>query len=125
MFCLGFLYHTLRYPELFQHIAATGAETVIIDTEVDTAKRPYVRVLAEKVGVTGNASPDRYSPGELVLSGRPSLAAIEKMLSVYGFAIERRRTGRRSSATTGPAPPTSAGTRVVNGSRSYAAVPTN
>lgn len=90
VFCLGFLYHTLRYPELFQHIAATGAETVIIDTEVDTAKEPYVRVMAEKVGFTGNASPDRYSPGELVLSGRPSLAAIEKMLSVYGFAIERR-----------------------------------
>jgi ubiquinone/menaquinone biosynthesis C-methylase UbiE len=88
--CLGFLYHTLRYPELLHHIRATGARTLIIDTEVAVSAAPFVRVLAENSGVKANASADPYSVGSTVLSGRPSLPAIRKMLSVYGFSIEER-----------------------------------
>jgi SAM-dependent methyltransferase len=88
--CLGFLYHTLRYPELMHHIRATGARTLILDTEMIATDEPYVRLIAENVEMPGNASPDRYSVETTVLSGRPSLAAIEKMLAVYGFVVEQR-----------------------------------
>jgi predicted nicotinamide N-methyase len=88
--CLGFLYHTLRYPELMHCIRATGAKSLILDTEVMVEDEPHVHLIAENVDVDSNASQDRYSVETTVLSGRPSLAAIEKMLAVYGFAIERR-----------------------------------
>lgn len=88
--CLGFMYHTLRYPELMHHIRSTGAETLIIDTEVAISKSPFVRLMAETVEAEGNAAPDRYSRDDVVLVGRPSLAALETVLGVYGFAIEQR-----------------------------------
>jgi SAM-dependent methyltransferase len=87
--CLGYLYHTLRYPELLHRIRATGAEVVIIDGEVAVSDEAIVRLIEENVDMKGNATRDEYSAEKTVLSGRPSVPALEKMLGVYGFAVER------------------------------------
>jgi Methyltransferase domain len=86
--CLGFVYHTLRYTELFHHIRATGARALIIDTEVARSNAPVIRVGTERVDRQGRAVPDDYSPDDRVLIGRPSLAALSRMLGAYGYAIE-------------------------------------
>lgn len=88
--CLGYMYHTLRYPELFHRIRATGAEVLIIDGEVAVSDEPIVRLIEENVDMKGNATRDEYSADKTALSGRPSVPALEKMLAVYGFAVERQ-----------------------------------
>ncbi len=88
--CLGYIYHTLRYPELFHRIRETGAEVAIIDGEVAVSDEPIVRLIEEDVDFKGNASSDEYSFEDMVVTGRPSVPALEKMLRVYGFALERR-----------------------------------
>lgn len=88
--CLGYIYHTLRYPELLHHIRETGAQVVIIDGEVAVSDETIVRLLEENVDMIGNASRDEFSTERTVLTGRPSLPALTKMLGVYGFAIEHQ-----------------------------------
>lgn len=88
--CLGYIYHTLRYPELLSRIEATGAQIVIVDGEVAVSDEPIVRVIEENAEFIGNASGDQFSFENTVLSGRPSVPALEKMMRVYGFAVERR-----------------------------------
>ena len=48
-----------------------------------------MRLIEENVDMKGNATRDEYSAEKTVLTGRPSVAALEKMLGVYGFAVER------------------------------------
>jgi hypothetical protein len=86
--CLGFVYHTLRYTELFHHIRATGTRVLIIDTQVARSNAPVIRVGTERVDREGRAVRDDYSPDDRVLVGRPSLAALSMMLGAYGYAIE-------------------------------------
>jgi hypothetical protein len=86
--CLGFLYHTLRYNELLSHIRRLEPRYLIIDTGVATEQEPVVRVQVESVVGRGHAIADRYSWHGLVLSGRPSLAALRMMLGAYGFEVE-------------------------------------
>ena len=85
--CLGYIYHTLRYPELLHRIEATGAQIVIIDGEVAVTDEPIVRLIEENVDFIGNASGDEFSFENMVVSGRPSVAALEKMMRLYGFAL--------------------------------------
>ncbi len=63
---------------------------MIIDTEVAVADGPFVRLLADNADMAGNASADRYSVNSTVLTGRPTFDGLQKMVNVYGFAIERR-----------------------------------
>lgn len=89
--CLGFLYHTLRYPELLTGIRATGARKVIVDCKViPRVNRPMVRLLANPVGVQSMAVEDRYSHDGKTLVGMPSERAIEMMLGVFGFEVTSR-----------------------------------
>ena len=88
--CLGYIYHTLRYPELLYRIRETGAQVVIIDGEVAVTDEAVVRLIEENVDMIGNATRDEYSAEQTTLSGRPSVVALEKMLGVYGFAVERQ-----------------------------------
>jgi hypothetical protein len=86
--CLGFLYHTLRYPELFTGIRATGARYLIIDSKVipDT-DRPIVELISNPGHIQSMAVEDRYSRNGKSLVGIPSPRAIRRMLNVYGYAI--------------------------------------
>jgi hypothetical protein len=89
--CLGFLYHTLRYPELLAGIRATGARHVIVDSKVllNTA-RPLVRVRRNPAEVQSMAVADRFSYGTTTMVGVPSASAIEQMLRIYGYGVVSR-----------------------------------
>lgn len=85
--CLGFLYHTLRHNELFALMARTGARHLVIDTEVIPREEPFIRVTHEWVDRQGNAVADRFSREGLVMTGRPSVAAIRELGWGHGFEL--------------------------------------
>lgn len=87
--CLGFLYHTLRHTELFTRIRQTAARHVVVDTEVHRSPEPVVRLADESVEREGNAVADAYTYGDTVLTGRPTLAALELVARTQGYAVER------------------------------------
>lgn len=89
--CLGFLYHTLRYNELFHHIAGTGARHLIIDSTVLANRpKPIIELHRDKPTKEGAAVSDEFAPGKRVLVGMPSAAAIEFLAATYGFTETRR-----------------------------------
>jgi ubiquinone/menaquinone biosynthesis C-methylase UbiE len=87
--CLGFLYHTLRHNELFTLIRQTGCRHLVIDTEIHRSDEAVVRLADENVERQGNAVADAYSYGDTVLTGRPTLAAMELIARTQGFEPER------------------------------------
>ena len=89
--CLGFLYHTMRYNELFSGIRRTGARHLVIDTEAPgmMRPRPLVQVFTEPSEKQSAAAADALTFGTSVLTGRPNLAAIRTMLDCYGYRVER------------------------------------
>lgn len=89
--CLGFLYHTARYVELFKGIRRTKAEHVIVDSRVlpDTTG-PLVQLQTEGTGNQALAVRDRYAMGRRVLSATPSEDAIVLMLDAAGYEVEHR-----------------------------------
>jgi hypothetical protein len=87
--CLGFLYHTLRYNELFSHVRALNPRHLLIDTRVAPLDSPHVEVLTEGSVYESTAVADRYSYGDRVLVGHPSVPALRTMLSAYDFEIEQ------------------------------------
>jgi predicted nicotinamide N-methyase len=87
--CLGFLYHTLRHTELLTRIRQTSARHVVLDTEVHRSPEPVVRLADESVQREGNAVADAYTYGDTVLTGRPTLSAIELLARTQGYAVER------------------------------------
>lgn len=89
--CLGFLYHTLRYNDLFHGIRRTGARHLVIDTQAPAMMGPHptIRVFGEPSGKQSAAAADSLTFGDSVLTGRPNLAAIQLMLDCYGYQVER------------------------------------
>ena len=87
--CLGFVYHTLRHHELLARIRRTGAHALVLDTEVIRHPQPFVRIGQEPVAREGNAVADELSFGDVVLTGRPSVSALELMARRHGFALDR------------------------------------
>jgi hypothetical protein len=87
--CLGFMYHTLRYNELMRRIRDINPRHLLVDTEVILRKDALVRLKAEKVESHRNAVADEYSHGNVVVVGRPSLAALRMMVTAYGFELEK------------------------------------
>lgn len=89
--CLGFLYHTLRYNELFKRMSDCNPAWMLIDTEVlPMEPDSLVRIRAEGVGRQNNAVADSLSRGHTVLSGRPSQEAIKVMARAYGYDVKGR-----------------------------------
>ena len=86
--CLGFLYHTQRHNELFTRIRQTGAQHLVIDTEVHRSDECVVRLADEDVERQGNAVADEFSYGDRVLTGRPTLSALELLGRNQGFELE-------------------------------------
>ncbi|MGH3335950.1 MAG: class I SAM-dependent methyltransferase [Nocardioides sp.] len=87
--CLGFLYHTLRYNELFARIRQFNPKHLIIDTQVALGQHLGIRLRVEEAAVQSNAIADDYSHDGRVLTGRPTANGLELMASVYGFELER------------------------------------
>jgi hypothetical protein len=88
--CLGFLYHTLRYPELFTGIRATGAKYVIVDTKVFPGKRHIVRLINNPNALQSMAVEDRFSYRGNSLVGTPTASAVVHMLDAYGYDVVAR-----------------------------------
>lgn len=88
--CLGFIYHTLRYPELFQGIRALDAKHLLIDTAVYPDRESVVKVFAEDIGRQRSAGANPQVHAGRMLTGRPSASALELMLSMYGFEVIQR-----------------------------------
>jgi ubiquinone/menaquinone biosynthesis C-methylase UbiE len=89
--CLGFLYHTARYVELFKGIRRTRAEHVIIDTRVlQDVEGPMVKFTKEGTRHQAKAIRDRYALGPNVISAVPSEAALIVMLDAAGYDVEHK-----------------------------------
>jgi predicted nicotinamide N-methyase len=86
--CLGFLYHTLRHSELLTRVRQTGAEHLVVDTEIHRSDAPVMWLDEETVERQGNAVADELSLGDVVLTGRPSLSALEMLGRGQGFEMK-------------------------------------
>ncbi len=89
VFCFGFMYHTLRYPDLLRGIVKAGPRHCVIDTKVIHGDEPLVHLLVDKAGVQSNGARDGVSHGRNVLAGWPSLPALRLMLDAYDFDVEQ------------------------------------
>jgi predicted nicotinamide N-methyase len=85
--CLGFIYHTLRYAELFAGIRKTGAQRVLIDTRVSLDKKPVISVYDNPVEKESMAVEDRFSNKGKTLAGSPSMPALSLMLNTYDYDV--------------------------------------
>lgn len=85
--CLGFLYHTLRYAELFAGIRKTQARHLLIDTRVDLSNKPVIRVYGNPVEKESMAVEDRFSNKGSTLAGNPSMSALTRMLNHYDYEV--------------------------------------
>lgn len=88
--CLGFMYHTLRYPELLHGMRMTGARHIILDTNVAQVEGAYIKLRAERNWIESMAAADEFTHTSRTLSGLPSVPAIRKMMSAYGYRWEKR-----------------------------------
>jgi Methyltransferase domain len=87
--CLGFLYHTLRYNELFARIRRFNPKYLVIDTQVAKGEYLVIRLRVENAGLQSNSIADDFSHEGQVLTGRPTVNALEAMAGAYGFELER------------------------------------
>lgn len=86
--CLGFLYHTLRYAELFRAIRAWDAKALIIDTAVIPTVLPgaYVRLRREEANVEGNGILEQGAAFDEALVGVPTVDAVVTLMSYFGYS---------------------------------------
>lgn len=102
VFCLGFFYHTIRHAELLHRIERTGADLVIIDTEVSPLCEELpptqtgdprlvfhnpnnIQLLLDPVTDQQMACADALSRNGKTLVGRTSRAAIRFMAEHFGY----------------------------------------
>jgi 2-polyprenyl-3-methyl-5-hydroxy-6-metoxy-1,4-benzoquinol methylase len=87
--CFGFLYHTLRYPELFSAFRQLEPRHLVVDTRVHHASASVIRVYVNEATVQTHAAFDDYTEGTKTVVGSPSPKALRRMLGVFGFTVER------------------------------------
>jgi hypothetical protein len=87
--CLGFFYHTLRHTELLAGMRQTGANSMVIDTEIHRSEEPVMWIGQEHIERQGNAVADELSFGDIVLTGRPSVPSLERLALGHGFELTR------------------------------------
>lgn len=86
--CLGFIYHTLRYGELFRGIIDASPRYCILDTKIILGDEPLVRLNVNRTKVQSHAAQDDVSYRDQTVAGWPSLPALKLILDVYGLAVE-------------------------------------
>lgn len=86
--CLGFLYHTLRYPELLKAVRKLDPRHCVIDTKVIVSDEPEVQLRVNNTGRQSHAAADDYSYGTKALAGWPSIPAVHLMMDMYDFDLE-------------------------------------
>lgn len=86
--CLGFLYHTLRYPELLSAVRRLNPNYLILDTKITQHEEPVVALTVNDANVESHAAADAYSRGKATLAGWPSMYALTRMFHVYDFDLD-------------------------------------
>ena len=103
--CLGFFYHTIRHAELLDRIERTGAQIVVIDTEVTPAplstpvhsgndprivfNNPHdIQIFLDPVDSQQMAYEDSLTRGGNTLVGRPSRSAVNLMSGHFGYSCK-------------------------------------
>jgi len=85
--CLGFLYHTLRYPELFSGIRRLKPRHLIIDTQAYNDDSMTIHLAVDRVEIQGQAVESPLGHNGLMLAGRPTPRALKIMLDMYDFDV--------------------------------------
>jgi len=88
--CLGFIYHTLRYQDLFAGIRALQPKYFLIDTAVIKHDRAMVLLHSEDPSQESAGLDHTFEVGGRLITGRPSVSALELMLDVHGFTVAKR-----------------------------------
>ena len=88
--CLGFIYHTLRYQDLFSGVRRLNPKYFLIDTQVLLSEEPIVEVFLEDTAEEKTGSDHSFDVEGQLLSGRPSVSALELMLNAHGFKVAER-----------------------------------
>ena len=88
--CLGFIYHTLRYQDLFAGIRALKPKYLLIDTAVIKHDKPMVLVHSEDSSKESAGLDHTFQVGGRLITGRPSVSALELMLDAQGFTVTKR-----------------------------------
>lgn len=86
--CFGFLYHTLRFPELFSRLSALRPRHLVLDTRVYNQDGQLIKVLRNEITKQAHAAAEEYAAGTKVLVGWPTPSALRMMLGIYGFTVE-------------------------------------
>lgn len=103
--CLGFYYHTRHHVDLLDKIERTGAQFVVIDTEITPGREemplssangearqvfgnPYsLQLIRDEVGDQQMAFADSVTRNGYTLVARPSRPAIHCMAEHFGFRV--------------------------------------
>ena len=80
VFCFGVLYHLTDHMRLLSAIAAREPEYLIIDTHVSGLDGAVIELFSAR-----GATPP---PAGSTLHGRPTAAALESMMSYFGWTVE-------------------------------------
>ena len=88
--CLGFIYHTLRYQDLFAGVYALKPKYFLIDTAVITTDRAMILVHREDSSKESAGLDHTFEVDGGLITGRPSVGALELMLEAHGFSITKR-----------------------------------
>jgi hypothetical protein len=88
--CLGFIYHTLRYQELLSGVRALRPKHFLIDTAVILEKRPLIKLNLEDVSKQSAGDDHTFTHEGHLVTGRPSVSALELLLAANGFDIVDR-----------------------------------
>ena len=88
--CLGFIYHTLRYQDLFAGVRSLKPKHFLIDTAVISSGRPMIQVHSEDPSKESAGLDHTFQVDGRLLTGRPSVSALEVMLEVHGFTVTKR-----------------------------------
>ena len=85
--CLGFMDHTLRYPEILHAITNTTPTHCVIDTKIIQTE-PTVLLGTNDARAQSAAAKDNTSRGSTVIAGWPSLPAVHMLVHTYGMDLE-------------------------------------
>lgn len=102
--CLGYLYHTYRHTELMYRLHQLAPQHLIVDTMVVPGRQSNLRVIREwNSDDPRQAAQDAWSV-DRVLVLRPTVPALVKLVTSYGFEVESLYDWQGRLAGRPPAP---------------------
>lgn len=88
--CLGFMYHTLRYQDLLAGVRSLRPKYFLIDTAVIINDLPVVKLNVEDITKQSAGDDHTFAHEGRLVTGRPSVPALELLLDANGFKVEKR-----------------------------------